>query len=81
MKITCDPPKRLANLAKHKLDLAVIGEDFFAGAIVRPAQAGRFKALGILDGRAVAVIFKPLGSEAFAIISLRPASKREREQL
>ncbi len=81
MKITCDPPKRLANLAKHKLDLADVGEDFFAGAIVQPAQAGRFKALGILNGKAVAAIFKPLGSEAFAVISLRPASKKEREQL
>jgi uncharacterized DUF497 family protein len=33
-----------------------------------------------MDGkRIVAVIFRPLGSEALTIISMRPASKKERE--
>ncbi len=74
-------PKAPCQFAKHKLDLTDVEEDFFAGAIVLPAQGGRYKALGLLGGKAVAVIFKPVGSEAFAIISLRPASKKEREQL
>ncbi len=77
MKIIPDEPKRLANLDKHGLDQGNVDEWFVADAVVVPARAGRFKAIGKLHGRRVAVIFKPLGSEAFSIISLRSASKKQ----
>jgi len=79
VKITWDEPKRLANIAKHGVDFAVIGEGFFAAAIVVPARDGRWKAIGWLGGFVAAVIFKPLGAEALSIISARPAARPERK--
>lgn len=78
MIIVWDEPKREANLAKHGIDFADIGEGFFASAIVRPAKTGRFAALGYLNGK-VAVIFATLGTEGISIISARPASRNERK--
>jgi uncharacterized DUF497 family protein len=77
MIIVWDEPKREANLVKHKIDFADIGEEFFASAIVRPARDGRFAALGELNGK-IAVIFLTLGTEGISIISARPASRKER---
>ena len=81
MKIIWDEPKRSANLAKHGLDLASVSFAFFFSARIAPAKTGRFQALGVLDGKPVSVIFKRLGGEAFSIISLRPASAKERKFL
>jgi uncharacterized DUF497 family protein len=78
MKIIWDEPKRTANRTKHGLDLATVSFAFFLSARIAPAKAGRYQALGFLDGKPVSVIFKRLGSEAFSIISLRPASAKER---
>lgn len=78
-----DEPKRLANIAKHGLDFAALEAGFnFDEAIVRPARPSRdgharWKVTGLLNGRPVSVILSVLGSEALAIISLRPAGKRE----
>ncbi|KQM21949.1 BrnT family toxin [Novosphingobium sp. Leaf2] len=80
MIIVWDEPKRNANLAKHGIDFAAIGEDFFASAIVAPAKDGRFAAIGHLNG-VIAVIFAVLGSEGVSIISARPASPKERRLL
>lgn len=81
MRLVWDEPKRRQNIAKHGLDFADLLPDFFLTADVGPAQSGRFKALGEFDGRLiVAVVFRPLGSEAFSIISMRPASKQERRR-
>ncbi|WBO22100.1 BrnT family toxin [Sphingomonas abietis] len=77
MIIVWDEPKREANLAKHGIDFADIGESFFASAIVRPSRAGRFAAFGELNGK-IAVIFLALGTEGISIISARPASRKER---
>lgn len=77
MVILWDEPKRRANIVKHGIDFADIGEDFFASALVRPALHGRFAAIGVLNG-VIVVIFAQLGSEAFSIISARPANKKER---
>jgi uncharacterized protein len=49
--------------------------------MVAPAKLGRFKAIGILDGVPTTVIFKPLGTEAISIISMRHSSTRERRAL
>ena len=81
MKLIFDPPKRLANLDKHGLDLEAVTDRFFETALVQVAKEGRFKAIGTIEGKAVALIFKPLGTEAFALISLRAASRNERSIL
>ena len=81
MVITWDEPKRLLNLHKHKLDFA----DFESGfdldrALFIPARAGRDKLVGLLNGQLVVVaIVQALGTEALALVSLRPANKKERE--
>lgn len=80
MNIVWDEPKRHANIAKHGIDFADIGEDFFAGAIIRPAKNGRYTAIGRLNV-VIAVIFARLGTEGLSIISARPASKKERSKL
>jgi len=80
MEIVWDEPKRLANIAKHGIDFADIGEDFFLSALVREAKDGRYAAIGRLNG-IIVVIFAVLGSEGVSIISARPASRRERELL
>lgn len=79
MKITWDEPKRQRNLAKHGLDFAELTVEFFVEARVGRAKQDWFLAIGELAGaRIVAVIFRPLGSEAIAVISMRRASRRER---
>ena len=78
--LTWDESKRVANLAKHGLDFGSLNPEFFNGSVVLPAKLGRYRAIGRVDGkRIVAVIFRTLGSEALSIISMRPASKKERE--
>lgn len=80
MIIVWDEPKRLANIDKHGIDFAGIGEEFFLSAIVRPAKDGRYAAIGHLDG-VIVVIFVALGNEGVSIVSARRASKRERSLL
>ena len=86
MNFVWDEPKRLSKLAKHGLDFADVEEGFdFAGAIIlpaKPSQTGvaRFRMIGKWRGvLLVAMIASKLGSEAISIISLRPASPKERE--
>jgi len=79
MKIVWDEPKRRSNLAKHGLDFASLTVEFFEAARVEVARHDRFLAVGQLDGIAVvAVIFRPLGSEAVSVISMRRTNARER---
>ena len=80
--IAYDEHKRQANLAKHGLDFADLTEDFFLSAMVIPAHHDRFMAIGEFEGQIViAVVFAPLGSEAISVISMRPASRKERKLL
>ncbi len=81
MRITWDEPKRIANLAKHGLDFASVTLDIFDTAIVQQAKDGRLKAIGYVDGVAVALVFALLGREGISLISLRPASTKERNAL
>jgi uncharacterized DUF497 family protein len=81
MQIVWDEPKRLANLDKHGLDFADLSAEFFADAVVRPVKGDRLQAIGKLTGGTVAVIFRPLGSEAVSVISMRPANRKERRSL
>ena len=82
MKIVWDEPKREANVGKHGLDFATLTAEFFEAAFVEDAKQGRYIAIGELNGvMIVAVVFRPLGSEALSVISMRRASKIERSRL
>jgi len=77
--ITWDEPKRRANIAKHGLDFADLTLDFFQNATISAAKQGRYRAVGTLADGTVCTIFANLGNEAIAVISLRPASLKERK--
>lgn len=81
MRIVWDEPKRIANRLKHGLDFADLSVDFFDDAVVVTADNGRFRAIGQMPGGAVTVVFARLGSEGVSIVSMRPASRKERKQL
>jgi uncharacterized protein len=86
MKIVWDEPKRQANLVKHGLDFADVGELDWSHAVVldaHPDSEGRrrLKAIGYFRDGTAAVIFAALGVEAISIISFRAASVRERGYL
>jgi len=82
MKIVWDEPKRATNIAKHGLDFADLSFEFFLSAKVVPSTDGRHIAIGEFnDMIIIAVVFKPLGSEALSVISMRPASTKERKLL
>lgn len=84
MRVVWDEPKRVSNPAKRGLDFADARDRLrFEDSVVvpsHPASDGRprFVAIGLLDDRLVAAVIAPLGSEALSLISLRPASRRER---
>jgi uncharacterized protein len=79
MRIVWDEPKRRMNLIKHRLDFAELTVDFFQTAYIEESKNDRFKAIGEFKGQLViVVVFRPLGSEAISLISMRPASRRER---
>lgn len=81
MKILWDEPKRQSNIAKHDLDFADLTDEFFEAATIKPVHSNREMAVGELKGvKIVAVIYKTLGSEAVSVISMRPASKKERDR-
>ncbi|MEG9883985.1 MAG: BrnT family toxin [Hyphomicrobiales bacterium] len=80
MKITYDENKYLTNIEKHGVDFAELDIEFFDKATVLPAKQGRHIAIGeFQEAIIVTVVFKPLGSEALSVISMRPASKKERQ--
>jgi len=78
MTIVGEEAKRLSNLAKHGLDFADLDEGFFLSSMVVPARSGRHMAIGRLADGVIAVVFAVLGSEGVSVISMRPASRRER---
>lgn len=78
MKIVYDESKRLQNLAKHDLDFAELTIEFFEDAVILPAKAGRFMAINVLLNGVVTVVFARLGMEGISIVSMRPASRKER---
>ena len=78
MRIVWDEPKRLANIVHHGLDFAALDLEFFEGAVIRPSHSSRLLAFGRNCGEVITVVFKPLGREAVSIISMRPASRKER---
>lgn len=82
MRIVWDEPKRRTNLVKHGLDFADLSIEFFLSARIEPARRGRMVAIGRLGDRTVVVsVFRPLGTEALSVISLRRAGRKERSKL
>ena len=81
MVIVWEEPKRLSNLAKHGLDFADLDGDFFLSSLVVPAKDDRHMAIGRLADGVIAVVFVVLGSEGVSVISMRPASRKERSLL
>jgi hypothetical protein len=79
MRILWDEIKRQENLRKHRLDFAVLTSDWILSAAIEPAKRGRWMATGKIGGiMVIAVVFVPLGSEAISVISMRPASRKQR---
>jgi uncharacterized protein len=78
MKIVWDETKRTSNVIKHGLDFAELDFDFFETATFAPAKSGRLKAIGRFKDGTIAVVFAVLGTEGLSIVSMRPASKLER---
>lgn len=79
MKILWDEPKRFTNIEDHGLDFADAEHFDWVSSLVRPSHSRRFRAIGMLNNRLVAIIFAPVGTEAVSIISMRHASKNERK--
>lgn len=80
MKIVWDEPKRLTNLAKHALDFANLDTNFFSEAALGAVDMDGFVAVGEWAGAAITMVFRPLGAEAISVISMRPASRKERRR-
>lgn len=78
MVIVWDERKRENNLAKHGMDFADRTEEFSLSSHVVAAKNGRPKAMGRFADGTIAVVFALLGTEGISVISMRPASKKER---
>jgi len=81
LMIVWDEPKRELNLSKHGLDFADLNEEFFLSSVVVPAKEGRHMAIGHLTDGTITVVFVTLGTEGVSVISMRPASRKERSLL
>lgn len=80
MRITYDEAKRQSNIAKHGMDFAVLEFEFFMSCRIEATKQGRFLAIGTLhETLVIAVIFRPLGTEAISVVSMRRASTKERK--
>jgi uncharacterized protein len=78
MRIVWDEPKRLANIASHGMDFAELDEAFFETSAIVPTKFGRLAAVGHHRRKIILVVFVALGTEGLSIISMRPASRKER---
>jgi uncharacterized DUF497 family protein len=81
MRIVWDEPKRLVNIARHDMDFVDLDEAFFERSFIRSAKLDRLIAIGRLADGVIAVIFVRLGVEGVSVISMRPASRKERETI
>lgn len=79
--IVWDEPKRQINLSRHGLDFADLDEWFFLDAVTVPAKKGRHMAIGRLNDGTITAVFAVLGTEGVSVISMRPASRKERSLL
>jgi uncharacterized DUF497 family protein len=61
------------------MDFADLNESFFDNALVLATYRNRWRAIAINIRGVISVIFATRGTEGVSIISMRPASKKERE--
>ncbi|HEV7410922.1 MAG TPA: BrnT family toxin [Bradyrhizobium sp.] len=78
MLIVWDEPKRIANIANHEMDFADLDEAFFESSVIVSVKFNRLAAVGRHANGIILVVFVKLGTEAFSVISMRPASRKER---
>ena len=78
MRIVWDEPKRLANIARRGMDFADLDQAFFEGSVIVPAKLGRQIAVGRHHSEIILVVFVALGTEGLSVVSMRPASRKER---
>lgn len=78
MRIVYDEAKRQLTITRRGYDFADLDEAFFASARIITIKEGRLMAVGEFRARLISVVFKPLGSEAVSVITMRRASKKER---
>ena len=78
MRIVWDEPKRRANIASHGMDFADLDEAFFDGSVIVPAKSGRLISVGRHHSGIIVVVFVTLGTEGVSVVSMRPASRKER---
>ena len=68
----------VANIANHEMDFADLDETFFESSVIAPVKFDRLTAVGRHHNGIILVVFVKLGTEAFSVISMRPASRKER---
>lgn len=81
MQIVFDQRKRLMNIAKHEgLDFADLDLAFFERSEILPAKQNRLMAIGAFEDEVITVIFCRLGAQGLSVISMRPASIKEKRR-
>ena len=63
------------------MDFADLDETFFENSVITPAKFDRLAAVGRHYTGIILVVFVKLGTEAVSVISMRPASRKERRLL
>lgn len=88
MKIVWDEPKRQSNLRDHGYDFADLGDltgftaegaAFFEAAAVEVSKKQRLMAVGTFRDERVAVVYRPLGTEAISVVSMHRMRRRKRD--
>lgn len=80
-----DEVKRDSNLELHGLDFADAHLFEWEGAHISQTYASRtgrrrLQATGLFFGQVITIVFSPLGTEAYSIVSMRHASRKERRR-
>ncbi|MGB8582679.1 MAG: BrnT family toxin [Candidatus Sulfotelmatobacter sp.] len=85
MNLEWDVAKNRINVRKHGIDFAD-AEEMFRGVVVAEPDTredygeNRWVGLGLIRGRTMQAVFTERGPGTVRIISLRKATRREREQ-
>ncbi|WP_114389280.1 hypothetical protein [Notoacmeibacter marinus] len=75
-------PKRLTNLDKHGIDFADLTVELFEAATIYPGNGNRIVSISHWNGQIIIIVLlRPLGSEVISILSLWPASRKERRHV
>ena len=84
MELEFDPAKNRANIAKHRVDMALAARFEFENAIIaadarREYPETRYQAIGYLSGRLHVMVFVMSGA-LIRVISLLKANRREQRR-